>query len=72
MVTFYPMMDQGDVQDLPSLEERHVKNRCIGIHELQQEGFQDEALLKVCFSFGNFWKNKTERMTMQNIKKVAF
>lgn len=60
------------MQALPSLEERHVKNRRIGVHELQQEGFQDEALLEVGFSFGNLWKNKREKMKTQNIKKVEF
>lgn len=69
---FYPLTDQGDAQVLPSLEERHVKNGRIGVYELQQEGFQDEALLEVGFSFGNLYKNKRERMKMQNMKKVEF
>lgn len=58
------------MQVLPALEERHVKNGRIGVHELEQEGFQDEALLEVGFSFGNLWKNKRERIKTQNVKKV--
>lgn len=69
---FYPLTDQDDAQVLPSLEERHVKNGRIGVYELQQEGFQDEALLKVGFSFGNLYKNNREGMKMQNIEKVEF
>ena len=62
----YPLRNHGDAQALPSLEERHVKDRRIGVHELQQEGFQDEALLEVGFSFGNLWKKNRGKMKMQN------
>lgn len=61
---------QGDAQVLPALEECHIKNRRIGIHELQQEGFQDEALLEVGFSFGNFWKNERERVMKERGVRV--
>lgn len=44
------------MQDLPSLEESHVKDGRISVHELEQEGFQDEALLEVRFCFRNLWK----------------
>lgn len=39
---------------LPSFEESHIKNGRVCIHELEQEGLQDEALLKVGFRFRNF------------------
>lgn len=38
---------------LPPLEESHVKDGCVCIHELQQEGLEDEALFKVGFCFWN-------------------
>lgn len=70
---FNPSKGQSDAfKVLPSLEERHVKDGRVGVHELQQEGFQDEALLKVGFSFGNFWMKKRERTKTRNIKKAEF
>lgn len=60
---------QGAAQVLPALEERHVKNRRVGVHELQQEGLQDEALLEVGFSFGNLWKDKRERLNNAKDRK---
>lgn len=52
------MLEEEGGEDSPSLEESHVKYGGVRVHELQQEGLQDETLLKVGFRFGNLWKRR--------------
>lgn len=41
------------LQSLPAFEESHVKDGCVGIHELQQESLEDQPLLEALLCLWN-------------------
>lgn len=45
---------------IPPFEEGHVEDRCICVHELQEESFQDQTLLKVGLRFRDLCRHMNE------------